>query len=290
LASEIVKPILWLCFFASGAAALALEVLWMRSAGLVVGATAGTTAAVLASYFGGLGLGGLLARERPPRPVRRYGFLELVAAAGALWSWLVFSASSSVPVLRLLESMGLAGKIGLVALAILPATVALGATLPTLGAALASPSTVGWHGGSLYALNTLGGIVGIGAMGFGLPLWIGVRASYLVTAATSALAGALALWVGDTGITAHAPAEHPASPPARLRIAAAGGGFLAITLEVLWIKLFAQVLHNSVYSFAAVSLVFLLAIAIGAAAAATALRRASAERIAAASLLAAAVS
>ena len=45
---------------------------------------------------------------------------------------------------------------------------------------------------------------------------------------------------------------------------AAGTGLLAIALEIFWTVLFAQVLHNSVYSFAAVSLVFLLAIAGGA--------------------------
>ena len=49
--------ILWLCFSISGAAALTLEVLWMRSAGLVLGATAPTAATVLACYFAGLGLG-----------------------------------------------------------------------------------------------------------------------------------------------------------------------------------------------------------------------------------------
>ena len=49
--------LLWLCFSISGAAALALEVLWMRSAGLVLGATAPTAATVLACYFAGLGLG-----------------------------------------------------------------------------------------------------------------------------------------------------------------------------------------------------------------------------------------
>src|SRR5262249_15632939 len=41
---------IWICFFASGAAALALEMLWMRSAALVLGGTATTNALVLACY------------------------------------------------------------------------------------------------------------------------------------------------------------------------------------------------------------------------------------------------
>src|SRR5262249_57799191 len=50
LASEVVRSLLWLCFALSGAAALGLELLWLRSAALVVGATATTAASVLARY------------------------------------------------------------------------------------------------------------------------------------------------------------------------------------------------------------------------------------------------
>ena len=93
--------ILWLCFSVSGAAALALEVLWMRSAGLVLGATAATAATVLACYFAGLGLGAASARCSQQRPVRLYGVLELGAGLGAFWSLGIFrilaSATSAGP-------------------------------------------------------------------------------------------------------------------------------------------------------------------------------------------------
>ena len=82
--------LLWSCFAVSGAAALGLELLWMRSAGLVLGATATTAAVVLAGYFGGLGLGAALARRAARQPVARYGLLELGAAAGTLWSIGIF--------------------------------------------------------------------------------------------------------------------------------------------------------------------------------------------------------
>jgi spermidine synthase len=283
-----VRALLWLCFTLSGAAALALELLWLRSAAFVVGATAATAATVLASYFTGLALGGMYAREAPSEPVRRYGLLELAAAAGALWSYVVFSAAGTEWVQRLVGAGRLTG-LAVVSLAIVPATFFVGATLPTLGHALATPETVGSRGGLLYSLNTLGGVVGIAAMGFGLPAWIGVRASYLVAAATSAFGGGLALWIGDEVVRApQAPGPQAASQP-RLRAVAAGAGFLAIGLEVLWVKLFAQVLHNSVYSFAAVSLVFLLAIAVGAAIGSAALRRFAPAGVAAASLVLAAL-
>jgi hypothetical protein len=56
----------------------------------VLGTTVVTAATVLACYFAGLGLGSAWARRVSPRPVRLYGFFEVGAAAGALWSLAVF--------------------------------------------------------------------------------------------------------------------------------------------------------------------------------------------------------
>jgi predicted membrane-bound spermidine synthase len=58
------RGLLWFCFAFSGAAALALEMLWIRSAGLALGTTVLTTATVLACYFAGLGLGAVCRVEK----------------------------------------------------------------------------------------------------------------------------------------------------------------------------------------------------------------------------------
>jgi len=284
-----VSGLLWPCFAVSGAAALGLELLWMRSAALVLGATAPTAATVLATYFAGLGLGAALARGGARRPVARYGLLELGAAAGALWSLAVFRLLAAGRAQEALASGGLTARLAAVVLALLPATLCLGATLPVLGQVLAAFS-VGRRGGLLYAFNTLGGAAGIAALGFGLPALIGVRGSYLAVAAVSALVGVVALAVGDGASPApeRAAAPEPALAPVRLRLVAAGSGALGLGLEVLWIRLFAQVLHNSVYSFAAVSLVFLCALAAGAALAALLLGRAVPAAVAGGALLGAA--
>ena len=264
--------VLWICFALSGAAALALELLWMRSAGLVMGQTAATAATVLASYFAGLGLGAAAARGVEAHPLRTYGRLELGAALGGLWSLAVFRLLAGDAGQRWLSG-GAPRPLMAVALAILPATLCLGATLPALGQALARGGQ--GRAAALYALNTVGGAVGIAAAGFGLPALLGVRASYLAVVACSAAAGSVALALAPridaraTAITA--PGVAP-SPRWRLRLVAAGSGALALGLEVFWTRLFAQVLHNSVYSFAAVALVYVVAIAVGAGVAAVALR------------------
>src|SRR5215813_3494398 len=103
--------ILCLCFSLSGAASLALEVLWMRSAGLVLGATAPTAATVLACYFTGLGLGAAGARCSQQRPVRLYGLLELGAGLGAWWSLGIFRILATDSVQTWLAVSGPAGRV-----------------------------------------------------------------------------------------------------------------------------------------------------------------------------------
>jgi spermidine synthase len=284
--------LLWLCFALSGAAALGFEMLWMRSAGLVLGTTVFTATTVLACYFAGLGIGAVWSRRVSSRPVRLYGCLELGAGAGALWSLAVFWALAHDPAQLWLSTTGIAGRVAAVALAILPTTLCLGATLPTLGQALADVESVGHSGGLLYAVNTAGGVLGAALAGFGLPAFVGVRASYVIAAGASLLAGLIAIFIGDRPENAPATDSRAGSEvlpaPPRLRLVAAGAGALGLGLEVLWTQLFAQVLHNSVYSFTAVVIVFLLAIAAGATIAASLMHRVAPPALAATALLLAA--
>src|SRR5262245_2629256 len=286
--------ILWFCFSISGAAALALEVLWMRSAGLVLGATAPTAATVLACYFAGLGIGAAGARRMPRRPVRRYGLLELGAGLGAVWSLGIFRALASDPAQAWLAVLGPVGRVAAIAVALLPATLCFGATLPTPAQALITTGAVGHRGGLLYALNILGGMLGTVAMGFGLPAVIGVSASYGAAAGASLLAGLGVLTVAMRQQDTH-PADQtsgPCVPTVRvgcLRLVAAGTGALGLGLEVLWTRLLAQVLHNSVYSFTAITLVFLVALALGAALAAVLLLRVASTTVASVALVSASV-
>src|SRR6266850_7053383 len=287
------RTLLWFCFWLSGAAALAFEMLWVRSAGLVLGTTAMTTATVLACYFAGLGFGSIYARRTSTRPVLRYGCFEVGAAAGAFWSLAIFTALASDNAQAWLSAIGPAVRVAAVSLAILPTTFCLGATLPTIAQALATIDTISRRGSLLYAVNTAGGVLGAAAAGFGLPALIGVRASYGIAAGASLAAGLIAILIGDLQETTPVKksalrSENSSAQLWRLRLVAAGAGAIGIGLEVLWTHLFAQVLHNSVYSFTAIVLVFLLAIAGGAALATLALRHAAPSAVAATALVVAA--
>lgn len=265
----------------------------MRSAGLVLGATAITAATVLGVYFAGLALGSVFARRTSTRPAFRYGCFEAGAALGALSSLGIFSVLASDRAQVWLSTAPLAARVAAVVLAILPATFCLGATLPTLAQALATIGTIGRRASLLYAVNTAGGVIGAAAAGFGLPVLVGVRASYLLAAGASLLAGIVAIIIGDRQENASAIGLSEdnyisSAPRARLRLVAAVAGALGLGLEVLWTHLFAQVFHNSVYSFTAIIVVFLLALATGAALDAFLLRHAEPTAVAATALVVAA--
>src|SRR5437870_13225833 len=86
-------PLVALLLVGSGFCALVYEVAWLRMLRLVFGASTAASAAVVAIFLGGLGLGGLLFGERAdrvPNPLRLYADLQIgVAAAAAATPFLV---------------------------------------------------------------------------------------------------------------------------------------------------------------------------------------------------------
>lgn len=192
-------------FFLSGAAALVYEIAWSRQIGLLFGHTVYAAAITLGAYFAGMAVGyGLAARWAASirRPLFGYGIAELAVAAWALLtpqlvSMLELPALSSLispadPLLQLAVR-------SLVAFCMLmPATVALGATLPLIAEHLHRES--GRCGGVAlaYGINTLGAVSGVLLATFVLLVHVGVRSSGYLAAAVSALCGVAGMWLGRT--------------------------------------------------------------------------------------------
>src|SRR6476620_2817314 len=69
--------------FGSGCCALVYQIGWLREFRLIFGASTAASAAVLAIFIGGLGLGGLLLgprADRQARPILFYAQLETIVA------------------------------------------------------------------------------------------------------------------------------------------------------------------------------------------------------------------
>lgn len=276
--------LVYVLFFLSGLAALVYEASWSRMVGLTLGHVAQAAALVLAAYFTGLAigqlLGGLLAGRVPP--LLGYGVAELVAAA---WACLVPTLLDRVGSVAGDSSVGRAAWCFL---ALVPATVPLGATLPLVVQALATPRVGRQHRAPLaYALNTAGGLVGMVAASAFLLVIVGVRAGGLAAAALSAACGLVACvashrrWADTPPETADVPPS-PADSWAWLTTATISG-FGILGLEVLHTRLFSLIFHNSIYTFGAVVAAFLLALSLGAALASWLGRRLPTQLIATAS-------
>lgn len=249
--SSTLLPLLGL----SGACALVCEVVWTRRLALSVGSTGEAVALTLGLYMLGLGLGGgLSGRLRHRRAPRAYGLLELCAAG---WT-LIFPG-----LLALLPDGGdLRADLAIAALMLVPPGMLHGATLPAASAALSETREVS----ALYAVNTLGAVLGALAAPFLLMPTLGLRGTELVAAGGAALTGLVALGLRPADEEADPAARAAAGPrdPVALGAAALSGG-VAMALEVAWHRLGALLLGGSVYALAVVLAVFLAGVALGAA-------------------------
>jgi len=266
-------------FVISGAVSLIYQVLWMRGLGLLFGNTVQAGATTITAFFLGLALGGWAAGALAPRlanPLRAYGWVEIgVAAAALLYFGLtdlyralyphLFVRFGAEPALFLLV------KFALGVLVLLPASCLIGATLPLVGEhLLRTREDLGRGGTLLYAINTLGAVGGTYLAAFVLPLALGFRGTYALAITCNLALGALLVIAAARSAAPRsmAPAEvetGEAPPLAWSRIAGLAflSGVVTLALEVLWTRMFAQVLHNSVYTFAIILITFLLALALG---------------------------
>ncbi len=272
---------MFVLFFASGFAGLVYQVLWMRELGRLFGNGAQAVATTLAAFFLGVAAGSHVVGRFSPRmrrPLLAYAGLEAAIAASALLYFALLDGYAAIYA-PLYQRFGaqpgpfLAVKFALSLGALLPPAFFMGGTLPAMSQHLVrSAAALGRTASGLYAVNTLGAAFGAWLAGFELVRRLGVHGAYAVAIATSVCVAALAGWAGR-GAPAQEPPRGPqaasqssGAPLGRVGLAALafGSGFAGLALEVLWTRMFAQVLQNSVQTFALVLGVFLVALAAGA--------------------------
>ncbi len=237
-------------------------------------------------------------------PLVGFGWLELGVAATALGFLLLLQVFVAVePTLVAVLGEGPVAdtfiRAGVATVVLLPPSILMGGTLPLLGQHLVRErAALGRTGSLLYAVNTLGSALGALAAGFLLPVLIGYLGAYLVAVGLDAAVGIAALALAAVSRRARSgqvagspsasvsartprraapaatapPVPAPGAPAAVLTglplwviwSIALGSGLLTLAVEVVWTRLFAQVLQNSAYTYALVLATFLLALAAGA--------------------------
>jgi predicted membrane-bound spermidine synthase len=266
--------------FCSGACALIYQVAWFRELRLIFGASTAASAAVLAVFMGGLGIGGRILGRRADaveNPLAYYARLEMVVAlTAAITPALVFLAqhaylgiggasslgSSGATVARLILSVFVLG---------LP-TFMMGGTLPAAARAVEKADDAGRQRvATLYGVNTVGAVVGTLAANFvllevfgtRLTLWLGCLINLLVAVAARGLSrrGAPAT------IAKAAPEDAVQGLDERLRwfppLAAAVAGLAFMLMELVWYRMLAPLLGGSSYTFGLILAIALTGIGLG---------------------------
>ena len=267
-----VRPSRWLSllFLLSGFCGVGYQLIWTKQFTAGLGHEMPALLAVMSAFFAGLALGAWKldrAIARSDNPQRTYALLEFVIGGWALVSaWLV-------PVVADLCLRGIGVKSssiwqGMVAfvfpfLALLPSTMAMGATLPAMERWLAPFVGDRRCLGRVYALNTAGAVAGALGCAFLLMPAFGFRGSLIALAAVNLLCGMLALLLQTEGGSGWKPDRdrQDACPTLPLFIT----GLLGIGLEVVGVRALSQVLENTLYTFAVTLAVFLAGTAAGAA-------------------------
>lgn len=269
----------------SGFCSLVYQVAWLRLLRLIFGASTASSAATVAIFMGGLGLGGWLLGRRVDRsrtPFRFYAAVELgitlTAAASPLLILVaeaVYFGSGGSAELGTLGATLL--RIGLATLVLGFSTFLMGGTLPAAARAVESAGDLGRRSTALlYGANTVGAVVGALVPTFLTLELLGVRATIFGAAGVNLLvAGTAYLWArGGLGeepeeeTVEEAPVEvkAPLAGPAPLGLvlgAAAGVGFAFFSMELVWYRMLAPLLGGSSYTFGLILAVALLGIGLG---------------------------
>ncbi len=271
------STVIFAIFVLSGAAALIDEIVWSRQLVLVFGNTTQAVSAILTGFFGGIAIGsaaGGRIADRVAAPLRMYGILELILGAIVLVTPISFGLIGGLyrGLYPSLEGVPLALALLRVALAVLalaPATILMGATLPTLTRHLTRTVDLSSAFSRLYAYNTIGAIVGTEVAGFALIEVLGLSGAVAVGATCSGMAGLAALWLSRGRVTTmswRAPAGVRTirrAPRLALTVAFISG-LTSLGYQVTWTRLLASGTGNTTYVFTTILTVFLAGLALGA--------------------------
>jgi spermidine synthase len=183
---------------ASGFASLTLQVVWTRLLVQILGPTTYAFSTVVAIFIVGIAAGAAIASRLVGR-MKNPGIglawsllisagLALAAASAVDWALLTIGGIVSRPEFEFIDV--LRREILLVSVLLLPMTIAFGACFPfALALASSRDETVTEHIGIIYAINTLGAILGSLLAGFVLVPEIGLHLTIrIVTAIVAAAA------------------------------------------------------------------------------------------------------
>ena len=277
-----IRIFLLILFFISGICGLVYEVVWSRMLTLVMGNTVFATSTVLAAFMLGLALGSwVLGRvvDRYGRPLYLYAVMECllgfycfllpILMEGVLpiyqFFYRSFGASSSLLTITQFLLSGL--------LIFIPASL-MGGTLPVLTKFfIKGTDKIGSTAGRLYAINTIGAVVGAIAAGFIFIPSFGVQATLYGAAIANVGVGVLTFIMIVFMSETKAPlatarflfrsGDQPPSGGALILMVFSFSGASALIYEVAWTRSLSLLLGPSIHAFSLMLGAFIAGLALG---------------------------
>jgi spermidine synthase len=278
-------------FAGSGCAALIYEIVWFQMLQLVIGSSAVSLGVLLGTYMGGMCLGSLALPYvvSPQRhPLRVFACIEaFIGVCGVAVLMLVPSIGRLYVAAAGHGFWGILLRGAVCGVCLLPPTMLMGATLPTISRWVnATPQGASWLG-FFYGGNIAGATAGCLLTGFYLlrvydvvvATWLAVAINAAVAATALVLASALKFnpeniqhptsdiqhpstghWMSDVGCR-----MLDVLSPRAVYIAIALSGASALGAEVIWTRLLSLMLGATVYAFSIILAIFLIGLGIGSA-------------------------
>ena len=234
----------------TGASSFVYEITWVRMLSLALGTTIHAFELMLAAFIAGIAFGGLWLRSRADKlvsPLATAGWIQVWMGVAALGSMFVYANAFEwvAWLLKLLtrtpEGYNLYNiASGIISMLVMfPAAFCAGMTLPLLTLALLRQGGGERVIGQVYAVNTLGAIIGVlAAVHLLMPL-LGLKQALMWAAAVDLVLGVILLRVTQQDNREASP-RHPAIIAAALSICAIGMSAWMIRFDPL-------ILASSVY-------------------------------------------
>jgi len=274
------RRVIFLIFFISGYCGLLYQVVWVRLAFSSFGIITPVLSVVLAVFMSGLGIGSLAAGRRIKRrtsqqmgtALRWYACSEFMIGIGAFTVPRLFHLGETLLLFRgeMQSTRYLAGSAFLLALSLFPWCLCMGFTYPLMMETMKEQGSTDKTSFSyLYLANTLSAMAGALMSAF---VWIelfGLKNTLVLAGVFNFVIAAYCYWQASQNRGIHVRVTL-AEEPDRIQ----DGRFwistilvvtalIAMSSEVIWTRDFTPLLGTTVYAFASIVTVYLLATWIG---------------------------
>jgi spermidine synthase len=264
-------------FLFSGFPALLYQIVWQRSLFTLFGTNIESITLVVAAFMLGLGMGSLIGGKlstlRLLPQLLLFALLELCIGLFGIVSLQLFDLVGSYAI-----NLDYVSMTSVAFLLVFLPTLCMGATLPILSAFLvARLPNVGLSLGTLYFVNTLGSAIAAFSASLFLLGMYGMQGTIYVACLFNFLIGVAALlfhfWQKSTAdelVESAIEQEEPREltenviPLGKILLLAFVSGFIALSYEILWMRIFSFANAGAAFIFPRILGLFLLGLALGA--------------------------